>query len=96
MITLKEFQLEQEKYDSLPCQDNPDAFFANDGPNDLHIAEMAKKLCAECPLQTMCLQYALDNREVHGIWGGLTQKARRVLTRSKGRGRGRPRAIPVL
>lgn len=92
MITLREFQSEQEKYDSLPCQETPDAFFMGEGPNDAHLITLAKKLCGECPVQTMCAQYALDNREEHGIWGGLTQGARRVLIRSQGRGRGRPRA----
>jgi WhiB family redox-sensing transcriptional regulator len=96
VITLREFQFEQDKYDSLPCHETPDAFFATEGPNDSHLAAMAKKLCEECPLQEMCLQYALDNREIHGIWGGLTQGARRLLIRSQGRGRGRPRAIHAL
>lgn len=95
MITLREFQKEQEKYDSLPCHEAPEAFFATEGPNDSHLATMAKQLCGTCPIQAMCAQYALDNREIHGIWGGLTQGARRVLIRSQGRGRGRPREILV-
>jgi WhiB family redox-sensing transcriptional regulator len=39
----------------------------------------AKKLCYQCPVQTECLQWALDNCEYHGIWGGLTPRERREI-----------------
>ncbi|MET0489153.1 MAG: WhiB family transcriptional regulator, partial [Acidimicrobiales bacterium] len=28
----------------------------------------AKEICASCPVQQPCLQYALGIREPHGIW----------------------------
>ena len=43
----------------------------------------ARALCAGCPVRTPCLEYALDVREPHGIWGGLTQLERRRLTRRR-------------
>ncbi|WP_311736739.1 WhiB family transcriptional regulator [Kineococcus radiotolerans] len=30
--------------------------------------------CAECPVLRLCRQYALAQREVDGVWGGLTQE----------------------
>ena len=30
----------------------------------------AKELCSVCPVRTQCLQAALNNKEVWGIWGG--------------------------
>jgi len=39
----------------------------------------AKAICAECPVRAECLDYALDIREPHGIWGGLTEAERRLL-----------------
>jgi WhiB family redox-sensing transcriptional regulator len=46
----------------------------------------AKKVCAACPVVTQCLQYALENDEPHGVWGGTTPYERQ---RMKGRGRKR-------
>jgi WhiB family transcriptional regulator, redox-sensing transcriptional regulator len=37
----------------------------------------AKELCAACPVQRECLEYANDNEEPDGIWGGLTPIERR-------------------
>ena len=34
-----------------------------------------------CPIQQACLQYALDEGERYGIWGGLDEAERRQLTR---------------
>ncbi len=41
----------------------------------------AKAMCRDCPVREQCLEYALDNDERHGIWGGLTTKERRKLAR---------------
>ncbi|MGH3189654.1 MAG: WhiB family transcriptional regulator [Streptosporangiaceae bacterium] len=39
----------------------------------------ARRICAECPVRQPCLDYALSNGIVHGIWGGLTERDRRSL-----------------
>jgi WhiB family redox-sensing transcriptional regulator len=36
----------------------------------------AKELCSVCPVRLECLQYAIDNKEEYGIWGGLDEKER--------------------
>ncbi len=39
----------------------------------------AKAVCRQCPVVDECLTYALDTREPHGVWGGLTEIERRDL-----------------
>ena len=42
-------------------------------------AEPARRVCAACPVRQPCLDYAITNGIVHGIWGGLTERERRAL-----------------
>ena len=42
-------------------------------------AEPARRICARCPVREPCLDYAVTNRIVYGIWGGLTGPERRAL-----------------
>ncbi len=42
-------------------------------------AEPARRICARCPVREPCLDYAVSNRIVHGIWGGLAERDRRAL-----------------
>jgi WhiB family redox-sensing transcriptional regulator len=46
---------------------------------------VAKALCARCPVRAECLEYALDVRELHGVWGGLNEMERRALLRQRAR-----------
>jgi WhiB family transcriptional regulator, redox-sensing transcriptional regulator len=39
----------------------------------------AKAICAICPVRAQCLEFALETREPHGIWGGLNEIERRHL-----------------
>ncbi len=39
----------------------------------------AKMICGMCPVARQCLDYALETREQHGVWGGLTELERREL-----------------
>lgn len=41
----------------------------------------AKAVCAGCPVACDCLAYALENRDTYGIWGGKSERERRVLRR---------------
>lgn len=45
----------------------------------------AKDICGKCPLVTDCLQYALVNHPIQGLWGGLTEKERYNLLRNRSR-----------
>lgn len=41
----------------------------------------ARNICAQCPVHVICRDYALQNKEEHGVWGGLTEFERRKLGR---------------
>jgi WhiB family redox-sensing transcriptional regulator len=45
--------------------------------------EPAKQVCAVCPVQEACLEYALAARERFGIWGGASERERRRMIRSR-------------
>jgi WhiB family redox-sensing transcriptional regulator len=45
----------------------------------------AKAFCDRCSVRTDCLEYALDVREAHGVWGGLNELERRAVLRQRER-----------
>jgi len=61
--------------DSLCAQTDPEAFFPEKGGS----TRDAKKICSSCEVRTQCLEYALENDERFGIWGGLSERERRKL-----------------
>ena len=68
------------------CLDaDPEAFFPEKGGS----TREAKRICAACPVREECLEYALENDERFGIWGGLSERerrrAKRVVTSRAGR-----------
>jgi WhiB family transcriptional regulator, redox-sensing transcriptional regulator len=58
---------------------DPELFFpiSDSGPSLVQAAE-AKAICAGCPVRRQCLAFALRTRQVHGIWGGRTERERHV------------------
>jgi WhiB family transcriptional regulator, redox-sensing transcriptional regulator len=62
------------------CRYEPPAtFFPSDGVG----VEVAKRICAACPVREQCLEYALDNRIDHGVWGGTSERQRRRLLKKR-------------
>lgn len=64
------------------CQSYPDFWFPEGkagSAGDWDDLRHAKKLCGECPLQQMCLDYALKHHEEYGIWGGTTPGERKKV-----------------
>lgn len=59
------------------AQTDPDAFFPEKGGS----TKEAKKICNGCPVMKQCREWALDNDERFGIWGGLSERERRRLKR---------------
>ena len=60
---------------ALCAQTDPEAFFPEKGGS----TREAKKVCRMCEVQQECLVYALRLDERYGIWGGLSERERRIL-----------------
>lgn len=56
-------------------------------PDELFVTgaaqRVAAKVCNGCPVRLQCLSDALDNRVEFGVWGGLTERQRRMLLRNR-------------
>lgn len=44
----------------------------------------ARMICRECPVVRDCLNFAIDNDEPTGIWGGMTRSERTVEKKARG------------
>jgi WhiB family redox-sensing transcriptional regulator len=44
-------------------------------------AKAGRALCKRCPVAAQCLELALTEGEAFGIWGGTSERQRRVLRR---------------
>lgn len=58
---------------------SPTEFFPSDGVG----VEVAQKICDGCPVRLECLEYALENRIEHGVWGGASERERRRILRRR-------------
>ena len=62
------------------CRDEaPARFFPSDGVGVDH----ARRICATCPVQGPCLEYALEQRIDHGVWGGASERERRRILKRR-------------
>lgn len=58
----------------------PDMFFPSDGVG----VDRARRICnADCPVKGECLDYALDHRIEHGVWGGTSERERRRILKAR-------------
>ena len=57
----------------------PELFFPERGRSTAE----AKAVCAGCVVRDECLEWALDTHERFGIWGGTSERERRVLRRRR-------------
>lgn len=73
---------------ALCAQTDPDLWFdesTSPHPNapQRQRETLAKSICQTCPVQTQCLNDALQHGDDYGIWGGLTTTERRHLQQSR-------------
>jgi len=71
---------------ALCAQTDPEAFFPEKGGS----TREAKRVCRGCEVRAQCLEFALDNDQEFGIWGGLSERERRKVSRQA------DSAVPVL
>jgi WhiB family transcriptional regulator, redox-sensing transcriptional regulator len=57
----------------------PSTFFPSDGAG----VEVARRICAGCPVKEPCLEYALAQRIDHGVWGGASERERRRILKRR-------------
>lgn len=67
---------------------DPELFFpiGNTGPAVTQVAE-AKRVCHACTVREVCLQWAMENHQDSGVWGGLSEEERRSMKRRAARAR---------
>jgi WhiB family transcriptional regulator, redox-sensing transcriptional regulator len=80
-------------HEQAACRHSNVPFFAPD--TDEHQStsydySRAVAICGGCEVRDVCLQFALENREIDGVWGGLTPRKRDVLRRKLGYMREQP------
>jgi WhiB family redox-sensing transcriptional regulator len=61
-------------------------------PVDDSQIQLAKSICAMCPIAEQCLEHAIVAREKHGVWGGTTERERRSIIRRRRRAAAKARA----
>ena len=52
-------------------------------PSDSGGVEVARRVCAVCPVNAECLEYALVNCIEDGVWGGTSQRERHRILRQR-------------
>lgn len=65
------------------CRDEDPELFFPDGTTGAAFdqTQRAKAVCQSCRVSNQCLQWALDNNQDAGIWGGLSEEERRNIRR---------------
>lgn len=58
---------------------DPDLFFPERGAS----TREAKEVCRSCEVSRDCLEFALQNGEKFGIWGGMSERERRRIRRQR-------------
>jgi len=60
------------------CRGTGDVLFAQGAAQ-----RRVRVLCDDCPVRRECLAEALDDRIEWGVWGGMTERERRHLLRTR-------------
>ncbi|HUY29361.1 MAG TPA: WhiB family transcriptional regulator [Acidimicrobiales bacterium] len=73
-------QIDQEWQSRANCMGvDPELFFPERGSS----TREAKEVCRGCVVQQDCLEFAIANGEKFGIWGGMSERERRRVRRSR-------------
>ena len=69
--------------DAAECRGlDPNLFFHEQGDQGM---AAARRVCAACPSKAECLEYALENNERFGMWGGRSVQERNAIRRRRKR-----------
>jgi WhiB family redox-sensing transcriptional regulator len=82
-ITNKLLQPVEWQANARCAEVDPEIFFPERGGS----SKAARAVCAQCEVRDKCLEYALNNKEQFGIWGGTSERERRRLRKERARRR---------
>lgn len=78
--------------DAACATTDPEVFFPTGQGRDRTAAvDVAKAVCAECPVRAECLTWALDTGDAYAVLGGTTPEEREVIRNAQRRARDRAR-----
>ncbi len=66
----------------LCAQTDPETFFPEKGSS----TAPAKAVCQRCPVAVECLEFAVRTGERFGVWGGMSERDRRLAKQRATRG----------
>jgi WhiB family transcriptional regulator, redox-sensing transcriptional regulator len=69
--------------DAVCVQIDPEMFHPKKGEDSNHGKAVKRVFCQRCPVKSECLEHALDDPGLSGIWGGMTENERRRMRRMR-------------
>jgi WhiB family transcriptional regulator, redox-sensing transcriptional regulator len=79
-VTLEDFLRRPAWHAEALCRGRGTEPFSR-GPKSDHSA--VKVVCAACPVRQECLSFALADETLLSLWGGVTERERRVMRRGR-------------
>ena len=74
-------EIQENWRDDARCRGlDPNFFFPEQGETS---TSTARDVCSLCDVRVDCLEFALQNGEKFGIWGGLSERERRRIRRQR-------------
>lgn len=58
------------------CREHPEVDYF---PARGQTLDPARAVCRGCLVRDECAAFAIDNREQHGVWGGMSERERRAV-----------------
>jgi hypothetical protein len=82
-VTVAARSAQAARFEDARCHGaDPELFFGPPGLEPrgerMRRESAAKAVCRDCPAILACRQYALEQGEVYGVWGGLGEQERRL------------------
>jgi WhiB family redox-sensing transcriptional regulator len=79
--------LDEEWRRDASCGNAPDDWlFFDHAARDRHDAmQQARVICGSCPARAACLEYALNDLSLEGVWAATTHDQRRRMARNRKR-----------
>ena len=74
------------RHDAECLDEDPEIFYpAGKGHYSTELEAAAKAICARCPVQAECLDFAYDTQDQFAVMGGMTPEERKVTRRNRNR-----------